>query len=816
MGRTRQHVLPLRRVALLVGILVAGLGVSVLVGWYLAIPVLKSVLPGWVSMKPNTATGFLLCGMALALLSGERVAQPVRRLAMVLTFAVIALGAVTLGEYLLGWDLGIDQWLFRDVGGIVKVFYPGRMAPTTALCFVFAGAAFLVAAQPISLRLRLPFLAAVGAAVTVIGVLALTGYITEASLGYRMWNYAGVAVHTAVGFVLLGSGLLILVQSEGGLTWSLDPIITSGFILGIVLMVVAAAISYRFTRQLLRTATQVTHTQEVLVEIQELTASLMDIQGGQHGYIITGDVRLLERYAQAKTEVAADLVDLRQLIAKDPRQILRLNQLETLIGQRIDWADQTINARRERGAAAAEQMVATSMGLRLTDKIRGVLKEMGGEEYTLLSQHQKQSEVTSETTFLLLPLGVFLSVALLSLGLFFLNAGVGERVLAHRALQENQARMAGIVNSAMDAIVSMDSEQRIVLFNAAAEEMFRCSAASAIGQPIEALIPQRLREHHKEHVQDFGQTGETSRSMRLLGTLSGLRADGEEFPIEASVSQIEVAGQKIFTVILRDITERHRAEENIRSLNAELERRVAERTAQLQAANKELEAFSYSVSHDPRAPLRHVAGFVELLKGEAGPVLSEKSHQYLKTISESARRMGELIDDLLAFSRVGRVEMQKSIVNLNALVKETLTDLQGETKGRNIVWKTDPLPEVQADRSMLRQVLANLFSNAVKFTRARNPATIEVGCAPTDKNETVIFVRDDGAGFDPKYIDKLFVVFQRLHSSREFEGTGIGLANVQRIIQRHGGRVWAEGAVNQGATFYFSIPKSTTGGVNEC
>jgi signal transduction histidine kinase len=257
----------------------------------------------------------------------------------------------------------------------------------------------------------------------------------------------------------------------------------------------------------------------------------------------------------------------------------------------------------------------------------------------------------------------------------------------------------------------------------------------------------------------------------------------------------------------RKVAEHKRMEEQISVLNAELEERVVERTAQLQAANDELQAFSYSVSHDLRAPLRHVIGFVAILQKDARPSLSDKDFGRLTTISEAAQRMGNLIDDLLAFSRIGHSEMQKTEVDLDELVQNVLEDFHEETRERDIAWEIRPLPSVRADGALLRLALVNLISNAVKFTGARAQAKIEIGCAPGGEGETVVFIRDNGAGFDPKYAGKLFGVFERLHSREEFEGTGIGLANVQRIIQRHGGKVWAEGAVDNGATFYFSIPR---------
>jgi len=248
---------------------------------------------------------------------------------------------------------------------------------------------------------------------------------------------------------------------------------------------------------------------------------------------------------------------------------------------------------------------------------------------------------------------------------------------------------------------------------------------------------------------------------------------------------------------------RRRVEENLRHTREAL----ADRAAELEATNKELESFTYSVSHDLRAPLRHVAGFSELLQKHAASSLDDKSRRYIRSIMESAKKMGTLIDDLLGFARIGRAETMKGSVNLEQLAREAIADVGQEASGRDIAWKIGALPACHGDRAMLRLVMVNLVSNAVKFTRIRSRAEIEIGCARDDAREVEVFVRDNGAGFEMQHVNKLFGVFQRLHLSEEFEGTGIGLATVQRIVHRHGGKVRAEGAVDKGATFYFSLPK---------
>jgi light-regulated signal transduction histidine kinase (bacteriophytochrome) len=255
--------------------------------------------------------------------------------------------------------------------------------------------------------------------------------------------------------------------------------------------------------------------------------------------------------------------------------------------------------------------------------------------------------------------------------------------------------------------------------------------------------------------------------------------------------------------LLKEISERRHAEEEVSKLNRQLEQRAG----LLEATNKELETFSYSVSHDLRAPLRHILGFATMLHEDAVPPLDEKLEQHLSRIKESATRMSTLIDDLLHFARCSQVELNRESVDLNAIVEGVIRDQGAEIEDRNIVWKRTQLPHAWGDPALLRQVVVNLISNALKYSRLSDPTEIEIAVVENDPRETVFFVRDNGVGFDSHHADKLFGVFQRLHKASEFEGTGVGLANVRRIIARHGGKTWAEGTVGKGATFYFSLPR---------
>jgi PAS domain S-box-containing protein len=365
-----------------------------------------------------------------------------------------------------------------------------------------------------------------------------------------------------------------------------------------------------------------------------------------------------------------------------------------------------------------------------------------------------------------------------------------------------------ILDTALDAVISMDREGRVLEWNAQAEHMFGYSRTTTIGATLaELIVPPRLRQAHDAGLKRFLETGEGPALGRRI-EVEAMRADGSEFLVELAIATVAEEGRLFFSAFVRDISERKRHEAEMRQLNRDLERRVAERTGELQAAVRELEAFSYSVSHDLRAPLRAINGFSQLLEQDYAEGLDETARGYLARVRAGSIKMGNLIDDLHELSRVSRKNMRIEPVDLSLVAAEIAAELAEEDPARQVVWDIAPGIAAACDAGLIRSVLANLLGNAWKYTGKREQARIAFGVEALD-GEPVYFVRDNGAGFDMKFAGKLFGAFQRLHAPAEFAGSGIGLATVARIVQRHGGRVWGEGKPGEGAVFRFTLRAAT-------
>ncbi|HTW64524.1 MAG TPA: CHASE3 domain-containing protein [Bryobacteraceae bacterium] len=543
----------------------------------------------------------------------------------------------------------------------------------------------------------------------------------------------------------------------------------------------------------------VEHTYQVLNASEELFGTIQDAEGRQRNFLLTGDAKYPELYRTALSSEQAAWRQLAYLTNDNPLQRARLQKLDRLIEARLALLERTIAVRREQGVQGAIEIVRGGQGSGLMDQIRATLDQMKAEEHRLLELRTGSAAAQAARTRWVLAGGTVLLVVLLILS----GAIIESELIKLKASETLLRRQADLLNRAQGPIIVWELGGPIEYWNHAAEELYGVDRAEALGRSHNDLL-HPIHPLGMPAIQDL-----LVRDGQWQGELM-YWIDGREVVVESRMTLVtEEDGRRTVLKVNRDVTEEKRAQAEIRQLNQDLERRVKERTAQLEASNKELEAFAYSVSHDLRAPLRGIDGWSMALLEDYGPRLDPPAQQYLDRVRAETQRMGALIDDLLQLSRLTRVEMRREPVDLSSLARSIACRLREDQANRKIDFAIEEGLQTEGDGHLLEIMLSNLLSNAVKFSGTRAEARIEFG-QNWRGDQFAYHVRDNGVGFDMAYAGSLFGAFQRLHKQSEFPGTGIGLAIAQRVLLRHGGRIWADARPQGGATFYFTIgPESS-------
>ncbi|MBB4605575.1 PAS domain S-box-containing protein [Xanthomonas arboricola] len=568
-----------------------------------------------------------------------------------------------------------------------------------------------------------------------------------------------------------------------------------------LIVVVPSLLLQQMAHNANQAAVWVSHSQEVQETAQRLEAAMRDTESAalmrSHG---VQRPALLERMRRGRRESLAAVQRLIVLTKDNPAQQVRMGRIQSTIERRL------LLAERIAVTTAPEQIRLLINDMTLNNPIRVLIDELQEAEGKLLELRNARAD-TERTHYAVLSWGT-LVVQLLLLGTvtWLLQRQIRRRLAAEQEYLRANGRASSVLQTVREPIVLLDSGQRILLHNPAFAELYGLDERGNESMPLEdvgdgvwrdAQIHQRLADVllRGRELWDYEHEQRAADGVQRTMLINARR-----MPLP------DTSDEDVVLMTVSDISLQKASQLRIQELNRQMEGKVE----QVSEVNRELEAFSYSVSHDLRAPLRHVAGFSDKLARHLGDAADEKSRHYMEVISSSARRMASLIDDLLVYSRLGRSALRLQAVDMQSLVSETRaildSNVQSENTGHRVDWHIAPLPVLVADENMMRQLWMNLLGNAVKYSTKREVARIEVTYTPMADGGHQFSVRDNGAGFDMEYSAKLFGVFQRLHKASEYPGTGIGLASVRRVLTRHGGRVWAEGAVDEGATFYFVLP----------
>lgn len=776
----------------LISLLVAMASLFVLIAWATA---LKNVFPGLMTINANTAIGMFLCGISMALLLFGRVGNFIRFLVILSSIVIILFGALSIYEVISNIDLYIDKYIFNDIVDFRVSHTSGLMSSATGFCFVIFGLALLVAAQITWLALKKPCVAALGTMVIIISGLAILSNLSIMLFHFHFWDYTGITTYTAFAFMLLGIALLTFITRKSGFNWSLDSFTTTGFAIGILTLLATGFSSYHYTNQLREDDERVSHTQEGIKEINNISIALATLESDQRGYIITGDKKLLENRLPNKIILQKSIAAFYKLSVYDSFEPRYREQLTTLIAQRNEWGDQTIVVREQEGFPNAQTMISTGKGIVLTAEINQLLTKMTNEQYGLLDQRENIENDIFIKTFTLLPLVTFLSLTMLMIGIFLLNTGIYQR----KKMEGSRIRLSAIVDSSNDAIIGKNLNGVITSWNTAAEKIFGYTSDEMIGQNISRLIPPDRKQEEKQILNKIKQ-GEKVKHFETIRQ----RKDGKLIHVSVTVSPIKNADDEIIgaSKMVRDVTEKKELEDQLRQ-------------------SQKMEAIGQltgGVAHDFNNLLGIILGNLDLL--ERMLTGNEEGIKRVNTILRAATRGADLTKRLLAFSRLQQLNPAPTslIESVNNIVEMATRTFGPEIK---IVTKLDPsVPLVCVDASALENALLNLIVNARDAMPKGGSITISSQLKKLDKDYApvqageikpgvyaCVSVTDNGQGMSSQIKERAFEPF--FTTKPRGKGTGLGLSMVYGFIKQSGGMVRIYSELGYGTEVSFYLPLAT-------
>ena len=910
------------------GLLTIIMGCLVLAGWFFDIPSFKSVLPGIISMKFNTALCFILSGIALYLQDAPAVSRRRKKIAFICAGIILIAGFLNLLEYIFNWNIGIDEFLWKEGPGTAATTFPGRMSLNTSVNFALLGFIFLT----LNKRKYHWIIQALLFAMPPFSLLTIFNHLFGFSFLNNFPLLVTTALHTAILFIVLCLGVSYSSPLQY-IRYSFKKKIAGFFVL---VLFVLGIISFAFQKnkeKFANTDLLVEHTHEVLFVAEQVGTQANEIQSGVRGYTITGEVKYLPLFINSANTIDNIINRLRVLTKDNLIQQKRLDSLKSLIDTYITSRKELINIRRDKGFDAAQKKFLDGNGKLMIDKVRSMVAAIEQEENQLLAKRKTENKQNIQNSSRITLLFQIIIVLLLLLALLVIYNNTRARDKAEEQLKESEEKYSKLFNSIDEGFCIIEMifddrkkpvDYRFLVINTSFER--QTGLRDAVGKRMREFAP----DHEEHWFETYGRIALTGESIRFENRAEQLHRwyDGYAFRF-GEPKNLQVA------ILFNDITGRKQAEDTIRQLNLELEKRVDEKTKQviekeqqyrfllqnmregiqligfdwkyvfvnnsvvkqskysneellghtmmekypgiektelfkvlqlcmeecspqlieneftfpdgtkewyelsiqpvpegvfilsmditerkkaeeklkryaeeLKNSNTELERFAYVASHDLQEPLRMVSSFLNLLEEEFAEDLNETAREYIHFAVDGARRMKILVNDLLQYSRVGANKEEFTATDLNETMDYVTRVLDEDIKKNQAVITVKILPVITANKTLINQLFINLVSNALKY-HGENKPEIEIGFTE-DQYKYVFYVKDNGIGIDPKFFDKIFIIFQRLHNKGEYSGTGIGLAICNKIVETHKGKIWVESKEGKGSTFYFSIAKYNT------